>query len=127
NHPDLLRSWNELGKLRARLGQVAQAKEAWSRSLEVAPDQDEIQALLEGRLMVHPLDGLPETAPEAEGLPHERGFNIVVAGMAPKQLGEVLEVYLEAFEEADDVALHILTGPDLPAYQSAILDYLRAL
>lgn len=127
-HPDspaLVQTLNDLGTLRAMLGQLEQAQEAWRRSLELAPEQAAIHELLEGRSSILPLPGLDFEATAA--LPNGRGFNILAAPAPPEQIAAWVMAYLDAFGEGEDVALHVLAGHALEPITEAIMTTLEAM
>lgn len=55
-------------------------------------------------------------------LPDARGFNFLVAESDPAHLTPVLESYLQAFQEGDEVALHVLVDPSIQAHVLSILE-----
>ncbi|HEY9900170.1 MAG TPA: glycosyltransferase [Pantanalinema sp.] len=58
-------------------------------------------------------------------LPDRRGFNIVVPVGDPEQLPMMIEAYLKAFAQDDDVALHLLAGARLDAVQATVVQTLE--
>jgi GT2 family glycosyltransferase/SAM-dependent methyltransferase len=48
---------------------------------------------------------------EAQPLADSRGFDLVVAEREPERLGAWIAAYLATFDESEDVALHVLPGP----------------
>lgn len=130
-HPDsplLVQTLNELGTLRAMLGQVELAKEAWYRSLELSPQQATIQALLDGRSTILPLPGMDEQRlASAQELPDRRGFNILAASSDPTHVAAWVAAYLGAFGEDEDVALHVLAGNAVETVTAAIVAMLETM
>jgi GT2 family glycosyltransferase len=60
-------------------------------------------------------------------LPDRRGYNLLLSDDDGERLSCSIKAYLEAFQEQDDVALHVLAGQDLGRAEATIMEVLAEL